>query len=287
MSFGTWRFKSSLVYHNEYQEAAPASFCYDEEMTFERELKIATMVAYEAGEIMRTYSVSDNEPMTKQDGTPVTVADTSINRMVIERLAVAFPGDVVVGEEESSGDYGRGRIWLCDPIDGTKAFTWGVPTAMFSLALVIDGKPVVGVCYEPMLDKLYTATRGEGSYCNSIPLRVNESEASKGIVAIASAPDDIRSNPIVGRILDAGFTTAVFSGAVYKAAAVADGRFAAYVEHKVNAYDIAAVDLIVTEAGGTVTGLDGKAHDYSHPIKGCVVTNSVCHQEIMRLVEGA
>ena len=256
-------------------------------MKYTAELETATEIAYRAGEMMRSYVASDHPRTMKQDGTPVTAADTAINRMVVEMLRTAFPSDVVIGEEESTGDYGMGRRWFCDPIDGTKAFTWGVPTAMFSLALVVDGAPVVAVCYEPMLDKLYCAVEGEGAYMNSVRIRVNASSLSEGIVAIASAPEDIRSNPIVERILAGGYTTAVFSGAVYKALAVADGRFAGYVEHKVNAYDIAAADLIVTEAGGTVVSLDGVQHDYSQPIKGCIVTNRACHKDMTALVRSA
>ena len=253
-------------------------------MSYEQELTVAMDVARSAGEIMRAYFHAEQGREIKQDGTPVTLADTTINALVIERLKAAFPEDIVIGEEESTGGYGMGRRWLCDPVDGTKAFTWGVPTAMFSLALVVDGRPVVAVCYEPMLDMLYSATKDGGAYCNARELHVNESTLSDGIVAIASAPDDIRSNPIVHELLAAGLTTAVFSGAVYKATAVADGRFAGYVEHKVNAYDIVAVDLIVTEAGGVVTSLDGALHDYSAPLKGAIVANGVTHKKLVEIV---
>lgn len=254
-------------------------------MSYELELNKAIDIAYQAGAVMRQYFQVDHGRSTKSDGTPVTIADTTINTLVISSLASAFPDDIVIGEEESTGAYGLGRRWICDPIDGTKAFTWGVPTAMFSLALVVDGQPVVGVCYEPMLDTLYTATRGNGAYRNGQPIRVNTDSLEQGILAIASAPEDIKTNPIVGRILDSGVTTAVFSGAVYKAAAVADGRFMGYVEHKVNAYDIAAIDLIVTEAGGKVSGLDGVRHDYSAPLKGVVVSNGVIHDYLVALCQ--
>ena len=94
---------------------------------------------------MRQYFDIDQEGEWKDDGTPVTIADTAINRLVIERIVEAFPEDGVIGEEESNTEYGMGRKWFCDPIDGTKAYTWGVATAMFSLGLVVDGVPVAGV----------------------------------------------------------------------------------------------------------------------------------------------
>ena len=102
---------------------------------YEQELHTAQRIAREAGDIMRRYFDGDQQRQTKADGTPVTIADTTINSLVIQRLHETFPDDGVIGEEESTAGYGLGRKWLCDPVDGTKAFTWGVPTAMFSLEI--------------------------------------------------------------------------------------------------------------------------------------------------------
>ncbi len=106
---------------------------------YTQELDVAKKISKQSGTIMLEYFDGDQQRKMKQDGSPVTVADTAINAMVIAELSKAFPGDIVIGEEESTGGYGLGRRWFCDPIDGTKAFTWGVPTAMFSLGLVVDG----------------------------------------------------------------------------------------------------------------------------------------------------
>src|SRR3990170_3369867 len=76
--------------------------------------------------------------LSKKENSQVTIADKLINSLVIERLVTEFPNDGVIGEEESNTEYGAGRKWFCDPIDGTNAYIWGVPTAMFSLALVVD-----------------------------------------------------------------------------------------------------------------------------------------------------
>ena len=254
-------------------------------MRYESELTVAVTIARRAGDVMREYMYGDQQRTIKTDGTPLTIADESINTLVIDMLAESYPDDGVIGEELSTADYGMGRRWICDPIDGTKAFTWGVPTAMFSLALVVDGRPVLGVCYEPMLGRMYSAIVGSGALMNGTPLRVSDTSLIDGILAIASATDDIRSNPIVENILNEGISTAVFSGAVYKATAVADGRFVGYVEHKVNAYDIAAIDMIVNEAGGTVTSLTGEIHDYSKPVKGVIVSNGVVHDRLLEFAK--
>lgn len=254
---------------------------------YQQELKVATYIARAAGGSMKSFMRTGNSFSIKTDGTPVTQADSDINSMVIEKLQAEFPNDIIIGEEESTGGYGLGRRWLCDPIDGTKAFTWGVPTAMFSLALVVDGRPVLGVCYEPIVDTLYYAVEGQGAFRNDKTIHVNSTGIEDGIIAIASAPEDIQKNPIVTSILERNITTAVFSGAVYKSLAVADGRFVGYVEHKVNPYDMAAVDIIVCEAGGEVLSLRGDSLDYSKSFKGAIVSNRTIRDELVSLVKSA
>lgn len=246
-----------------------------------KELEVAKQIAYEAGDIMRTYFYTDQQTVQKEDGSPVTIADTTINRMVIERLAEVFPGDIVIGEEESTGEYGNGRRWFCDPIDGTKAFTWRVPTAMFSLGFVVDGRPILGVCYEPMLDKLYWAVDGKGAYCNGVSLTVSNETLQQGILATVSSPYRLRREATyMDALLDTNVEMASFSGAVAKSVRVADGTFVGYLEELVNGHDMAAVQVIVEQAGGKVTGFDGTALDYSLPFKGAIVSNSIVHDDL-------
>ena len=253
--------------------------------SFKFELEVAIQIARSAGDIMRTYFSEGQQRVVKSDGTPLTIADTMINRMVIEKLHESFPDDTVIGEEESTGGYGMGRRWLCDPIDGTKAFTWGVPTAMFSLALVIDGKPTVGVAYEPQLNMMYQAVAGEGAYCNGQPLRVNGDTMQGGILATVSSPERIRDKAAYLReFIDSKVQMAIFSGAVAKSVRVAEGRFVGYLEEMVNPYDMAAVDVIVSEAGGKITTFDGMPLDYVHGFKGAVVSNGVIHDELLAVI---
>lgn len=251
------------------------------------ELTTAKAIAREAGQIMRRYFDGDQQREIKADGTPLTIADTTVNRLVIERLAAAFPADGVIGEEESTTEYGLGRKWFCDPIDGTKAFTWGVPTAMFSLGLVVDGQPVLGVAYEPMLDKLYWAEVGHGAFCNGQPLRVNNQTLETGILATISSQYRLRREaPYMDELLDRqpGIDMAAFSGAVAKCVRVAEGRFVGYIEELVNAHDMAAVQVMVTEAGGVVCGLDGQPLDYARPFRGAITSNAVVHEALVSLV---
>ena len=255
---------------------------------YKTELVTAKLIAEKAGTIMLQYFDDDQQIKIKNDGSPVTVADTLINSMVIAELSKVFPDDIVIGEEESTGDYGMGRRWFCDPIDGTKAYTWGTPTAMFSLGLVVDGKPVVGVTYEPVGDKLYWATKDGGAFCNDHPIHVNAQNLQNGILGTISSQYRIRREAnYFDALLDMKVNMAAFSGAVAKCVRVAEGRFVGYIEELVNAHDMAASDVIITEAGGRVTDLGGNEYDYSKPFKGTIVSNGIVHDELVTIVHSA
>lgn len=246
---------------------------------------VAQMVAKKAGAVMRQYFDGDQQIEIKEDGSPVTIADKLINTLVIKELTKAFPGDGLIGEEESTTSYGRGRKWFCDPIDGTKAFTWGTPTSMFSLGLIIDGQPVMGVVYDPFLDRLYTALKGGGSFCNGRHLHVSKVSLKRGMVAVLSDARKIsRGIKHIQELDRRGVTLVTFSGAVYKAVLVATGRLVTYVDAGVNAHDMAAVHLIVEEAGGKVTNIGGSRLDYTQPFRGALISNGIAHEEMMQIM---
>jgi myo-inositol-1(or 4)-monophosphatase len=250
---------------------------------YKKELETAKSIAKEAGPIMLKYFDADQEVEIKEDDSQVTIADKLINSLVIERLAKAFPEDGVIGEEESNTEYGLGRKWFCDPIDGTMAFIWGTPTSMFSLALVVDGNPVLGVVYDPFLDRLYEAVVGQGSFCNGAPLKVSKKGLEGGLVVVTSMIRSIMKSPsFLVNIAERGVRFATFSGAVYKSCLVAKGKAEAYLEGGVGAHDMAAVQVIVEESGGMVTNWKGEKLDYTKPFKGALVSNKIVHDEIVK-----
>lgn len=249
---------------------------------YTEELKCAVSIAKEAGQIMLQYFEGDQQTQTKEDNTDVTIADKLINSLVIERLTKTFPADGIIGEEESTSEYGLGRKWLCDPIDGTAGYVWGTPTAMFSLALVIDGKPVMGVTYDPFLDKMYTGTVGEKSYCNNEVISVSDKDLKSGIVTVTGSVKSLPKTKYFQKMIDNKIRMACFSGAVYKCCLVARGKFVGYIEDGVNPHDVAAVQVILQGAGGKITSLDGKDLDYSKVFKGAVVSNGKVHEDLLK-----
>lgn len=249
---------------------------------FDKELEIAKNIAYLAGRIILDYFDGvDQQREQKADGSELTIADKKINRLAIEELNKHFD-DGIIGEEESTAEYGGDRRWFCDPIDGTKSFVQGLPTATFSLALVKNDSPVLGVVYDPFLDRLYYAVVGQGSYCNQTKLKVSSADIEGSFVFLSSRLGDIIKNPeYAEKLIEMGAKPASISGAVYKSTLVARGKFVGFTEARTNAHDIAAVQVIVQEAGGKVTGLDGNPLNYQRPFNNAVVSNGVVHDKIL------
>jgi fructose-1,6-bisphosphatase/inositol monophosphatase family enzyme len=138
-------------------------------------LDFAKRLARDAGDVMLKYFNQSGISHYKGDDTIVTKADTEINQMVIDRVREAYSEHGVYGEEDSFGR-DKNTLWVCDPVDGTAMFARGVPTAVFSLALVKDGEPQVGVVYDLFTDRLYSAVKGEGAFCDDTPISVNKIE---------------------------------------------------------------------------------------------------------------
>jgi fructose-1,6-bisphosphatase/inositol monophosphatase family enzyme len=265
-------------------------------MSYATELAFAEKLAREAGGIMRRYFKSEELGTTwKKDDSPVTVADTTINSMVIKRVQEAFPDDGILGEEESF-EPTRDRIWVVDPIDGTVPFSLDIPASTFLLALVnkSDGQPVVAVVYDPYLDHLYTATKGGGAFMNGKRLQTSDrTELLQNYVSVYGSTfktDNVHYKPgsLLEQLQAAGSRNLAFASGAYTAAKVAEGRFATVICGKPGwPWDDAAICLLVKEAGGVVTDIEGNSRRYDEPGVGCVLSaNQEIHDQILKLIKG-
>ncbi len=252
------------------------------------ELAVAKAIALKAGKVMMKYYDIDQQTKLKIDNSVVTIADTTINDMVIKELKKSFPKDGVIGEEKSTAGYGMGRKWFCDPLDGTAGYTWGIPTAMFSLALTIDGKSVVGVAYDPFQKRMYHAVRCKGAFCNGKKIHVSDKKLSEGILAVTGGAAVIDKPKYFSMLRENGTRLAAFSGLVHKGVLVARGRLVGFIEHtgkrlSPSAHDIAALHVIIEEAGGRISDLDGNKISYLKPIKGeFLISNGIIHEDLLK-----
>ena len=253
----------------------------------EEYLEFAKEIALHAGEVMRKYFKEDNGASYKWDDTIVTKADTEINHYLIERVKETYPTHSVDGEEEKFGksDY----VWICDPVDGTAMYARHVPVAVFSLALVIDGKPMVGVIYDPFTDNLYSAIKGKGAYRNGEAIHVSDIslEDKRSVSNFDMWPKSPYN--IFDALKELGKKTyfVAIGSVIHASICVATGDFnvAIFPGTKNKNCDIAAAKVIVEEAGGKVTDLFGQEQRYDQDINGALISNGLVHEEVIEVLK--
>ena len=203
---------------------------------------------------------------TKSDLTPVTDADRAVERALRERLAAERPDDAVLGEEEG-GAAADGRLWVLDPIDGTRNFARGIPVWATLVALEHDGDPVVGVVSAPALGRRWWATRGGGAFADGAAIRVSRI-ASLDEAAVCGFAGYRSFAERAWHIRD--------FGDFWQHVLVAEGAVEVALDPMLSAWDIPAVALVVEEAGGRCTGVDGR-----RPTDSLVSSNGLLHDEAL------
>ena len=248
-------------------------------------LEFAKEIALEAGKIMLKFFNSDNGASYKGDRTIVTLADKEINSYLISRVKEEFPTHAVDGEEERFGN--SEYVWVCDPVDGTAMYARHIPIAVFSLALVVDGVPKIGVVYDVYTDSMYTAVKGEGAYCNGKKITVNDF-ALEDVRSFANY--DMMNNlqynlyDVVAQ-LGKKINFVCIGSAIRAFMCVASGGFNFSIFPADKNCDVAAAKVIVEEAGGKVTDLFGNEQRYDGVIQGGVASNGVVHEEVLEAIK--
>ncbi len=254
----------------------------------EKELQFAKELARQAGEIILKYFQRDLNQRIKEDKTIVTIADDEINELVINEVRKNYPDYGVFGEEKSM-DRTSDLMWLCDPLDGTIPYAKGLPVAVFSLALVKKGIPQLGVVYDPFTDRLYTAIKGKGAFLNGEKIAVSSHLVEGATVDVEWWPTAEYELGSVMYKFSKDFSAFPYCiGSVINASClVASGKYDAcvFAGTKGKTVDIAAVKVIVEEAGGKVTDLFGNQQKYFKDINGAIISNGIIHDEILYYTE--
>jgi histidinol-phosphatase len=244
-------------------------------------LDLAVDVAREAGEAtLRWFRASDLAVDSKADGTPVTAADRAAERLVRERLGAAFPDDGILGEEEPESIGTSGRRWIVDPIDGTKAFTRGVPLYSTLLALDDEHGPAIGVIVLPAVGQVVYAGRGLGCWSDGAPARVSTTAALDGAYLMSSSYTHWDDEALLA-VKRAGCVLRTW-GDGFGYALVATGRVDAMVDPTVEVYDVAAMPVILAEAGGRFTSVAGEPGAAGG---SGVATNGLVHDDLLALLD--
>jgi len=253
-----------------------------------REGRVAVDLARAAGHLLHRELVGARQISYK--GAPtnlVTEMDARAERLIVDGLLRAFPDDAILAEEGGVRGGRSGRRWIVDPLDGTTNYAHGIPLFAVSIALEVEHAIVLGVVYDPNLDELYVAERGGGARLNDAAIAVSAATRLDESLLTTGFPYDIRvraDNNLREYAALSVRARAVrrFGSAVLDLAYVAAGRFDGYWELRLGPWDVAAGALLVAEAGGRVTDVEGGPLDVDAP--SLIASNGRIHDELLAVL---
>jgi myo-inositol-1(or 4)-monophosphatase len=220
-------------------------------------LHIATEAATRAGRLVHGRISSLEQVRHKPDGIHnlVTEMDIASEELIKKIVAERQPGALFLAEESGGNQDLSALTWVVDPIDGTVNYAHGIPIYCVSIAAVFENEPQVGVIFNPSTGELFTAIRGGGAFLNGVRMKVSRTSELKRAILVTGFPYNVAENPhgAVDTLLDVmslGVPIRRLGSAALDLAYTAAGRFDAFWEVDLNAWDVAAGALMITEAGG-------------------------------------
>jgi len=249
--------------------------------------QIAVNAAKEAGRIVRSYFQDSYQVTLKGEDNPLTDADLASNRVLFERLQGEFPNFGWLSEEtrDDGTRLDRREVWIVDPLDGTLEFTKGIPEFVVSIGLVIEGRPALGVLYNPIRDELYSGIVGVGAWYNGAMAVVSQHSQLQGSRVVCSRTE--MGKGWFDEYKDLLIPEPVGSVA-YKFGLVAAGRAeATFTPRPRHEWDVAGGAAVVLAAGGSFTDGSGAEVIFNQPrplVTGIAATNGHIHDAILGLM---
>lgn len=256
------------------------------------QLDFLTFLATQAGKtIVKGFSRNSKAKSEwKEDETPVTDADITVNEMVLKAFKDHYPSVSVIAEEGSHIVEGSDWLVYCDPIDGTFPYATGMSISTFIISTLYKGVPMMAVIYDPFNDRMYTAEKGKGAFLNNEPLKVSEQAVldSKAHIHLIWWKRSLDFTPLCRKLVEKGATWMNFCTIGIVGGLIATGQFEASIFPGTKLWETAAMALIVEEAGGKCTDLQGNPINYldNGNMKGHVISNGLIHDELLRLING-
>jgi len=217
----------------------------------------------------------------------VTEVDKMSETRIIEIIKKHFPSHSIISEEIGELKKDSPYEWIIDPIDGTVNFAHSIPICCVSIGIKHGDDLLLGTVYNPMMNEMFFAEKGMGATLNGMPISVSKKTDFKKACLVTGFPYTYINLPngpleIFGRFIRKGVPVRRLGSAAIDLCWVASGRFDGFYEHKLQAWDSAAGFLIVEEAGGKVTDLEGNYYDPYQP--GIIATNGKIHEELIAVV---
>ena len=253
----------------------------------EDRLTIATDLARQAGALLREGYDQVTEVNYKGEIDLITEFDLRSEQLLVKGIQQAFPNDAIMAEEK--GLVGEGEhCWFIDPLDGTTNFAHGIPIFVISLAFAQGSQPLLGVIYDPTRDELFHATIDGGAWLNDRRLHVSAATTLNESLLSTGFPYDMRTNPDnnldhFARLILQSRGVRRLGAAALDLAYVASGRFDGYWEMRLWPWDWGAGLLMVKEAGGLVTRIDGGEEVFAEPTS-ILATNGQIHDEMIAVL---
>jgi len=253
-------------------------------------LKVAGDIAREAGAILRHEFDRPKKISYKGEVDIVTESDRRSEEIIVARIRERFPDHAIIAEEgggAAAAAAGAKYCWHVDPLDGTTNFAHGYPCFAVSIGLSEDGEPIAGVVFNPVSDEFFTAARGEGAYLNGQPIHVSSvDKLATSLVATGFPTHQRKRSANMNYYWE--FTLRSHGvrrdgSAALDLCSVACGRFDAYWEFRLNSWDTAAGALLVREAGGVVTAIEGGPYHLGGP--SLLASNGLIHAEMQEVSE--
>lgn len=251
----------------------------------------AINAALEAGNILKKgfgTSFEINSKIGKNN--LVTEYDHLAENAIINQIKKAFPHHSFLAEESGkSGIFNSDEIqWIIDPLDGTVNFAHSLPVFSVSIAAIKHGEIISGVIYQPILDELFYAEKGNGSYLNQKKIEVSDNQDFDSSFLVTGFPYNVNENPnkcidTFVHVIQQGIPIRRLGSAALDLAYTACGRFDGFWEVNLNPWDVAAGALLVKEAGGRVTQYDDTK--YSITDNSILATNGKVHNKIVELLK--
>jgi 3'(2'), 5'-bisphosphate nucleotidase len=266
------------------------------EQDYSRELEIARTVVREAATLVASFKGRPLDVAHKAGGEPVSQADLESSALIVRRLGEAFPGDGILSEElpDDSSRLTKSRVWMIDPIDGTRDFLRGDPGFVVMFGLCVEGRPTVGVVAQPVTGEVWMGVVGKGAWKEHSdgkrePLQISKIENAKDIRLVSSKSHRSDFYERLRRAL--GITDALALGSVgLKVALVSEGLRDLYVYpgNQTKIWDSCGPEAILTAAGGLMTDTNGNALCYTNPALqnscGLVASNGLVHARTLETI---
>jgi myo-inositol-1(or 4)-monophosphatase len=248
--------------------------------------QLAIDAAKEVGDLLLELSKQDIKYEMKNPYDILAEGDLKSEKIIIDKIKSQYPGHSILSEEAGRETNDSGFLWIIDPIDGTINFARHIEEYCISIALSENGKLILGVIYQPALDKLFVAEKGQGAYLNGKRITVStETELINSIVATDISSRVEMRKPTFATLQ--GFSGKVrhvrnFGSAALHLARLAEGQLDVYYKPSFNYWDYAAGALIIQEAGGEVTDFEG--NPLKEDSKNIVASNQALHQLALKII---